>query len=115
MGVSLRGVNAREASLLAHLTLRLCANGGKSSARSKLKSAYNIRMAAYVIKNRVPSAEEMGRRLGLSDEQVAAVREIMSSPSTVGTSKRSSGRAIAGANLNKRTAKRSTSRASGRR
>jgi hypothetical protein len=92
----------------------LCTIDGKSSAKSKFRSANNFSMAAYVIKNRVPSAEEMGRRLGLSDEQVAAVREIMSSPFTVRTSKRSRGRAVAGANSNKRIAKRSTSRASGR-
>ena len=80
--------------------------------RVKLKSAYNISMATYVIKNRVPSAEEMGRKLGLSDEQVATVRFIMSSPAT---SKRSSGRSITGIGSKKRSAKRSTSRASGRR
>jgi len=37
-------------------------------------------MAKYVIKNRVPSAEEMGRMLGMSKKRIDAVRRIMNSP-----------------------------------
>jgi hypothetical protein len=48
-------------------------------------------MAAFVIKNRVPSPEEMGRTLGLSSKRVQAVRFIMNSPSAA-TSKRSNGK-----------------------
>ena len=39
-------------------------------------------MSAHVIGNPVPTPEEMGRILGLSSERVAAVRSIMSTPSS---------------------------------
>ncbi len=45
-------------------------------------------MATYVIQNRVLSAEEMGRRLGLTRERVDAVRSIMNAPVPVKASKR---------------------------
>jgi hypothetical protein len=45
-------------------------------------------MTTYVIKNRVPSAEEMGQKLGLSASRINTVRFIMSSPSSTKTSKR---------------------------
>lgn len=69
-------------------------------------------MADYVIRNRVPSPEEMGRTLGVSRKRVAEVRIIMSSPSAA-ASKRS--RAKSRVTTKKSGAKRSNSRKSGRR
>jgi len=60
-------------------------------------------MTTYVIKNRVPSAEEMGQKLGLSASRINSVRFIMSSPSTTKTSKRF----VSGPSTSARTAKRS--------
>jgi hypothetical protein len=110
---------------------------------SELKYAYNVSMATYVIKNRVPSAEEMGHKLGLSAARINSVRYIMSSPSTTKTSKhfvasspttartskryvssspstartskRSSGKLRVGTSGKKLNTKQSTSRASGKR
>lgn len=45
-------------------------------------------MSAHVIGNPVPTPEEMGEILGLSSERVAAVRSIMSAPSSRKSSKR---------------------------
>jgi hypothetical protein len=59
----------------------------------------------YTIRNRVPSADEMGKSLGLSKKRVAAVRFIMSSPSN---SKR------AATSRAKKSAKRISTRKSGR-
>jgi hypothetical protein len=50
-------------------------------------SPYNDRMSAHVIGNPVPTPEEMGKILGLTPEHVAAVRRIMSTPSSRKTSK----------------------------
>src|SRR5580658_5114652 len=82
---------------------------------SELKYAYNVSMATYVIKNRVPSAEEMGHKLGLSAARINSKRYIMSSPSTARTSKRSSGKFRVGTSGKKLNTKQSTSRASGKR
>jgi hypothetical protein len=96
---------------------------------SELKYAYNVSMTTYVIKNRVPSAEEMGHKLGLSVARINSVRYIMSSPSTTKTSKhfvasspttartskRSSGKFRVGTSGKKLNTKQSTSRASGKR
>jgi hypothetical protein len=83
-------------------------------------------MAAYVIKNRVPSVDEMGRKLGLSASRIDSVRFIMSSPSATKTSKRyvassataartskgSNGKYRVGTSGKKLNATQSTSRAS---
>jgi hypothetical protein len=46
-------------------------------------------MSAHVIRNPVPTPEEMGEILGLSSDRVAAVRRIMGTPNHNETSPRS--------------------------
>lgn len=48
-------------------------------------------MSVHVIRNSVPTPEEMGEFLGLSSERVAAVRSIMSAPDRAKNSGRASG------------------------
>jgi hypothetical protein len=47
-------------------------------------------MSVHVIRNSVPTPEEMGEILGLSSDHVAAVRSIMSAPSRAKSSGRAS-------------------------
>jgi hypothetical protein len=46
-------------------------------------------MSAYVIRNSVPTPEEMGEYLGISSERVSAVRSIMEAPIRSKTASRS--------------------------
>jgi hypothetical protein len=57
-----------------------------------MNRAYNGFMGTYRITARVPSPEEMGRRLGLTKKRVASVRSIMASPTKRKTAKRSTSR-----------------------
>ena len=45
------------------------------------KSPYTEAMSPYVIRNPVPTPEQMAEILGISSERVTAVREIMGVPS----------------------------------
>jgi 3-polyprenyl-4-hydroxybenzoate decarboxylase len=76
-------------------------------------SYYNQLMSAHVIGNPVPTPEEMGRILGLSSERVAAVRSIMSTPSSRKSS-RSKNRTASSSNM-KRDRSRTSSKDRGRR
>jgi hypothetical protein len=46
-------------------------------------------MSVYKVRNSVPTAEEMGKLLGISPEQVSAVRSIMEAPQKPESSTRS--------------------------
>jgi hypothetical protein len=48
-------------------------------------------MSVHVIRNSVPTPEQMGEFLGLSSERVAAARSIMSAPDKAKSSGRLSG------------------------
>ncbi len=54
-------------------------------------------MLTYIIRNPVPTPEEMGKFLGLSPDHVAAVRRIMSTPKQKKASANSSVQGRAGA------------------
>jgi 3-polyprenyl-4-hydroxybenzoate decarboxylase len=70
-------------------------------------------MSVHVIGNPVPTPEEMGRILGLSPKRVAAVRSIMSTPSSRKSS-RNKNRATSSSNM-KRDRSRTSSKGRGMR
>jgi hypothetical protein len=43
----------------------------------QLERIYNRSMSAHIIRNPVPTPEQLGKILGVSSERVAAVRQIM--------------------------------------
>jgi hypothetical protein len=69
-------------------------------------------MSAHVIRNPVPTPEEMGEILGLSSERVAAVRRIMSTPKQEKKTSGRSGVALRAVARKKSSRTRTSSRSS---
>ena len=80
----------------------------RKEGENGVERAYNVTMGTYIIKNRVPSSDEMGRDLGLTPKRIAEVRDIMRSPSGRASTKRSGRRSRAVGR--KTAAKRSSGR-----